>query len=69
MMASGTDALAAPVAQPQVCGATITHTKQKPRGMQERDTKKMSTGLRICSVKTTSSSHKATWWLARLPYD
>eukprot|EP00973_Karenia_brevis_P030625 4222371-Karenia_brevis.AAC.1 len=29
----------------------------------------MNTGSRICSCNVTSSSHKATWWLARLPYD
>eukprot|EP00973_Karenia_brevis_P086987 12062528-Karenia_brevis.AAC.1 len=28
----------------------------------------MNKGLRICSVNISSSSHKATWWLARLPY-
>eukprot|EP00973_Karenia_brevis_P052183 7250952-Karenia_brevis.AAC.1 len=69
MMVSGADELAAPVAQPQVYGATLTHTSQKPRGRQYRETKKMNKGLRICSVNITSSSKKATWWLARLPYD
>eukprot|EP00973_Karenia_brevis_P023398 3220675-Karenia_brevis.AAC.1 len=55
-MVSGTGvAMADPVdlAQPEVYGVNITHTNQKPRGIQGRDTKKMNQGLRICGVNIT----------------
>eukprot|EP00973_Karenia_brevis_P031208 4306543-Karenia_brevis.AAC.1 len=72
-MVAGTGvALTAPgddLAKPEVAGAQITHTNQKPLGGEGRVTSKMNQGLRVCSAHITSSSEKAIWWLTRVPYD